>query len=184
MKKIFLIILLSTLILTWCSSANKENVTSLQKVEKTYFDVSIPAKWTLIENDSKSLPTPKSGEIALAALSTETNWWFANNLLILSQDVYKPIKSNDFSIVNNVWSTKDYVNYQKLDTKTIEFADKDTSTLYIFEAKYNLTTPILKYLQVWKVCSQKKAYLLTIAVSQDVKNTSDYEDILKSFTCK
>ena len=185
MKKIITTLIL-VLFLASCSTSSKtqENVSSVQKVEKTYFDINIPSKWTLIDNSSKTLPTPKSWEIVLAWSSNETTSWFSNNILILSQDLYKPITSKDFSVVNNVWSTKDYVNYEKLDEKTIDFQDKDSSTLYIFEAKYNVSTPLFKYLQVWKVCNYKKAYLITIALSSDVKNTTDYEDMLKSFTCK
>ena len=185
MKKIITTLIL-VLFLASCSTSSKtqENVSSVQKVEKTYFDINIPSKWTLIDNSSKTLPTPKSWEIVLAWSSNETTSWFSNNILILSQDLYKPITSKDFSVVNNVWSTKDYVNYEKLDEKTIDFQDKDSSTLYIFEAKYNTQTPNLKFLQIWKVCSYKKWYLLTIAISQDVKDTSKYEQVLNTFKCK
>lgn len=181
-KKIFSFLIL-IFVLFSCWNEVTEDVSTLQKIDKNNFSIEIPSEWSLIENDSKTLPKTKVGNIELVSISSEVVSGFSSNLLILSQDIYKWVKSDEFSIINNVWSTKEYLNYQKLDSKKIDFADKDTSTLYIFEAKYNTKTPVFKYLQVWKVCD-KKAYLMTIALSQDVKNTQKYEDILKSFNCK
>lgn len=182
MIKKILITLLLVFLLNSCTNNNTENVSELQNVKKDNFSIDIPSKRTLIESDSKTLPKTKFWNIDLVSVSNEVTSWFSNNLLILSQNINKVIKSDEFSIINNVWSTKDYLNYTKLDSKKIEFADKDISTMYIFEAKYNITTPLFKYLQVWKICD-KKAYLLTIALSQDTKNTTEYENILKSFKC-
>lgn len=182
MIKKIIITLLFLFLLNSCSNKDTENVSELQNVKKDNFSIDIPSKRTLIESDSKTLPKTKVWKIDLVSISNEVTSGFSNNLLILSQNINKVIKSDEFSIINNVWSTREYLNYTKLDSKKIEFDDKDISTLYIFEAKYNTTTPLFKYLQVWKVCD-KKAYLLTIALSQDTKNTTEYENILQSFSC-
>jgi hypothetical protein len=103
--------------------------------------------------------------------------------LILSQKLDKNISSIDFSILNNVWSSREYVEYLKIESKNIDFLDNDKSNLYVFEAKYNIQTPKFKYLQVGKVC-KNIWYLITIALSTDVKDTSKYEEIIKTFQCK
>lgn len=184
MKKIRILLFLS-LFLFSCFFSSKETTSSqgLTKFEGKNFIIEIPSKWTIIDKNSDILPKPKSWVIELAVSSDELRYWFSNNLLILSQNLSKNISSSDFSILNNIWSSKDFLQYLKLESKTITFNSNDKSELYIFEAKYNTSTPKLKYLQVWKVCN-KKWYLLTIALSTDIKDNSIYENILKTFTCK
>lgn len=165
-------------------SNDKEKVSWLTKYENDQFSISLPSNWNILTDSWNVLPTPKNWEISLAASSNELKYGFSNNLLILSQKLDKKITSLDFSVLNNVWSTKEYLEYLKLDSKSFEFSDWDKSNLYIFEAKYNTKTPKLKFLQVWKVCNLSKAYLLTIALSTDVKDTSKYEEVLKTFKCK
>ena len=70
-----------------------------------------------------------------------------------------------------------------MESKSIDFLDSDTSNIYIFEAKYNIQTPKFKYLQVGKVCKDT-GYLVTIALSTDIKDTSKYEEMIKTFQCK
>jgi len=178
---IFILIFVSS-----CSSGNENIVktSSLIPYENSNFSLNIPSNWSILTWTSWVLPEPKNGEISLAVSSSELKYGFSNNLLILRQNLQKVITSRDFSILNNVWSTKEYLEYLKIEAKTITFADNDKSYLYIFEAKYNTNTPKLKFLQVWKVCSVKNGYLLTIAISTDIKDTSAYEEILKSFRCK
>lgn len=184
MKKALVIGLL-TFIMFSCSSSDEQKVTWLTLHDSTNFSLSIPSNWNVITKESNILPNPKTSQIELAVSSEELKYWFSNNLLILSQNLDKKISSIDFSILNNVWSTKEYLEYLKLESKNIDFADWDKSNLYIFEAKYNTTTPKFKYLQVWKVCNKEEQwYLLTIALSTDIKDTSKYEEILKTFKCK
>lgn len=183
MKKFF--ILLSILFITSCStSQNQWAVTWVTNYDNKDYTVNIPENWDIISNTWNSLPNPKNWEISLAITSKELKYWFTSNMLILSQNLQKQVSSIDFSILNNVWSTKEYLEYTKIESKTIDFADNDKSNLYIFEAKYNIKTPKLKFLQVWKVCWISKWYLITLAISSDIKNTSKYEEIIKSFKCK
>lgn len=182
--KLFVILSLFTLLFS-CSSSNDEaTVTWLVDYENTDFSMSLPSNWENLTWTSSILPKPKSLEISLAVSSNELKYGFSNNLLVLKQDLLKSTTSLDFSILNNVWSTKEYLEYTKIESKSIDFADSDKSNLYVFEAKYNTTTPKLKFLQVWKVCSSKKWFLLTIALSTDIKDTSKYEEVLKTFKCK
>ncbi|MDP5038882.1 MAG: hypothetical protein NWP80_00370, partial [Candidatus Gracilibacteria bacterium] len=147
------------------------------------YSLSYPKDWSIVKKDDVLIGNPKNSEIEFISMSKEVEYGFSNNMLILSQDLNKKLTSQEFSIINNVGSTKNYLNYKKLDTKTIEFLDKNTSELYIFEAKYNSKTPIFKYLQIGKVCGMK-GYLLTIAISQDIKQINEYEDLVKTFSCK
>lgn len=183
MKK-YIILVLLTFLFSCSFSDTTEEVTWLTKYENSQFSMSIPSNWDILSNTWDVLPSPKSWEISLAASSSELKYGFSNNLLILWQNLNKSITSLDFSVLNYVWSTKEYLEYLKLDSKSFEFSDWDKSNLYIFEAKYNTTTPKLKFLQVWKVCNLSKAYLLTIALSTDIKDTSKYEEVLKTFKCK
>lgn len=90
----------------------------------------------------------------------------------------------DFSILNHVGSTREFLEYTKLDEKKVSFPDKDSSVLYVFEAKYNAQTPKIKYLQMGKVCYITEAYLITLALPLDVRDVSLYEELLKTFQCK
>lgn len=172
------------LFISSCSSEEEIKSTSLTNYENNDFLISIPSNWNVLSWTSWVLPQPKNWEISLAISSSELKYGFSNNLLILKQDLQKVTNSSDFSILNNVWSTKEYLEYLKLEAKTMTFPDNDKSYLYIFEAKYNTKTPKLKFLQVWKVCDFRKWYLLTIALSTDIKDVKFYEEILKSFKCK
>lgn len=184
MKKIFLLIMLATILFSCGSDTQEEKVTGLTEHNGAGFVMSIPSNWNILSASGNILPKPKNGEIAFAASSTELKYGFSNNLLILSQKLNKGITSGDFSILNNVWGTKEYLEYLKLESKSIEFADKDTSNIYIFEAKYNETTPKLKFLQVGKVCNLTEWFLITVALSTDIKDTSKYEEVIKTFQCK
>jgi hypothetical protein len=56
--------------------------------------------------------------------------------------------------------------------------------LYEFEAKYSTKTPRLKFLQTAYVCQPKKAFFFTIAIPTSIKDTSKYEKLIASFSCK
>lgn len=188
MKVKILVLVFLSLILNSCwsddTTTTSWSVSWLVTNENTFFSIWVPEKWNILDKNDKSIPTPKSWEVSLVAISSELNYWFSNNMLVLTQDLAKETTSNDFSILNNVWATKEYDEYTKLDSKQISFNDWDTTTLYVFEAKYNVNTPTLKFIQAWKVCNYKKAHLITIALSSDIENTSSYEDIVKSIKCK
>lgn len=184
MKKVFILFFFSFLVISCSTSTTEDKVTGLTDFKGNGFTMSLPSNWNILSGTGNAnLPNPKNGEIALAASSSELKYGFSNNILVLSQKIHKAVSSNDFSILNNVGSTKEYLEYIKLESKSLDFADGDKSSLYTFEAKYNEKTPKLKFLQVGKVCNISEAYLLTIALSTDIKDTSKYEEVLKTFTC-
>lgn len=182
MNKNILILGLCFLLVS-CGDSQEWVVTGLSLHEGNTFQMSVPSNWSVITQDSQILPSPKTSQIELAVSSEELKYGFSNNLLILSQKLDKKVSSTDFSILNNVWSSREYVEYLKLESKSIDFLDSDTSNIYIFEAKYNIQTPKFKYLQVGKVCKDT-GYLVTIALSTDIKDTSKYEEMIKTFQCK
>ncbi len=147
------------------------------------FSIGVPSAWEVVDNIDELLPAPNNGSIELAASSLDTQNGFANNILILSQDLNKTTSSSDFSILNHIGVEKEYSEYVKLNTKNITFVSGDISKLYNFEAKYNIDNPKLKFVQTAAVCGSKW-YLMTIAIAVSIKDTSKYEDILKTFMCK
>ncbi len=148
------------------------------------FTMNIPAAWNIVTNDEQTIPSPKNGTIELAITSPETKSGFANNLIILSQELKNYTSSKEYSIVNNVWAENEYLNYLKLSGKEFSFDDGEKSMMYIFEAKYSAKTPVLKFLQTAYVCNWKKAFFLTLALPTSLKNTSKYQKLLASFKCR
>lgn len=181
-KKIFIII--SLLFLFSCSDSTSNENEWLVNVDKTDFSISIPNNWEIIENTQNILPKPNNWKIELAVASSVLKWWFKNNLLILSDSLNKFTTSKDFSMLNNVWASKDYIEYTKLSSKNLIFDDEEESILYIFEAKYNYDSPKLKFMQTAHICNQNKAFFFTIAIPTSVTDISKYENLLKSFKCK
>lgn len=184
-KKVFLLVF-TLLFLTSCWDDDIDTISTswLTNHDSTDFFIQIPSSWEIIKDKENILPKPSSGEIELAVTSKDINAWFANNLLILSTKLNSFTTSKDFSILNNIWAEKDYINYKKLNSKNIVFADEEESIMYIFEAKYNTDTPKLKFIQTSHICDQNKAFFFTIALLPSVKDTSRYEDMLRTFKCK
>ncbi|MCD5380290.1 hypothetical protein LR004_00020 [Candidatus Gracilibacteria bacterium] len=148
------------------------------------FTMDIPAAWNIVTDDSNTVPSPKNGTVELAITSSETNSGFANNLIVLSQDLENYTSSKEYSIVNNVGAENEYLNYIKLSGKEFSFDDGEASMMYIFEAKYSAETPVLKFLQTAYVCNTNKAFFLTLALPTSLKDTTKYQKLLGSFTCK
>jgi len=180
-KKIFLV---SVLLLVSCWDNTVVDNVWLNNIDKWNFSINIPSNWEIIENTQNILPKPNNWEIELAVASKVLKNWFKNNLLILSDELNTFTSSKDFSMLNNVWASKDYIDYTLLDTKKFIFTDLEESVLYIFEAKYNYDSPKLKFLQTAHICNQKKWYFFTIAIPVSIKDTSKYEALLQSFACK
>jgi len=183
MIKKITILVLSLFLLVSCWDTDVSWWTGLKAFENNDFSMYIPNSWIIINNDDKVLPKPKNWEISLAVSSTDINYWFSNNLLVLKQKLNKETTSRKFAIINNVWAAWEYKNYTLLETKDISFWDIDNSKVYVFEAKYNELTPQLKFVQTSVVC-WKTWYLLTIALALDTKTTDKYVDLLKTFRCK
>ncbi len=87
-------------------------------------------------------------------------------------------------MLNNIWAETDYLEYTELSSNEIMFIDEEPWIIYTFEAKYNMDTPRLKFLQTSHICNWTKAYFMTIALPTTVKDTSKYEYLLSTFMCK
>lgn len=183
MFKKLLVLIFLTFFLVSCWDSDDVATTWLTTFQNTDFSIFVPWSWTIIKNDDAILPKPRDWEISLAVSSSDINYWFANNLLVLKQWLNKETTSRNFSIINNVWATWEYTDYVLLDSQDIVFSKGNDSKAYIFEAKYNETTPKLKFIQTSAVC-WLDWYLLTIALALDTTVTDKYVDILKTFRCK
>jgi hypothetical protein len=180
-KNIFILIFISLFLVScWDSNTN----TWLIKTETENISISIPSNWKIIESTKDILPKAKYWEIEFAVMSENVVNGFSNNLLILSDTLNKYTTSKEFSMLNNIWAQTDYIDYTKISSKDITFTDEEVSTLYIFDAKYNLDTPKLKFLQTAHICNQNKAYFLTLAIPTTIKDTTKYEYLLSTFNCK
>ena len=185
LKKIFLFTFI-IFALTSCFGWDNESwtVSGLSTYNYELFSIDVPSSWEVIKDKEKILPKPKSWDISMAVTSKKLTDGFAHNLLILSSNLKNATSSRDFSILNNIWAQKDYLNYRKIDSKEFTFSSWEKSMIYIFEAKYNIDTPKLKFLQTAYVCDDTKAHFFTVALSSQVRDTSKYEAFLKTFTCK
>lgn len=182
LKKIFAISIL--FLLFSCSEEPIISSSGLIKTETETLSIDIPSNWSVIENIDEILPKAKNWKIELAVTSENTENGFANNLLILSDELNSFVTSKDYSMLNNVWAETDYLDYKKIESKDFKFIDEEESIIYIFEAKYNLDTPKLKFIQTAHICNQNKWFFFTIAIPTTIVDTSKYEYLLSTFTCK
>jgi hypothetical protein len=182
-KKISILIL-SLFIMTSCGSEESVVETSwLEKYQGEWYSVSIPSNWEIMNDKNNILPEPSNGKIELSAQAPEPKGWFINNILVLSDDLKTFTDSSEYSMANNVWARREYTDYLQLENKDFSFIDGTNSKLYVFEAKYNLETPKLKFLQTAYVCNPNKGYFLTIAISPSIKVIDKYETLLSTFSC-
>ena len=179
MKKIALLLFV-WLALTSCWSTSTTTDESTKTYSGSGFTINIPTTWTVVNKNE--LPQIKSGQVELAVSSSDISSGFANNLVVIWQELLEKTTSKQYSIINYSLSTWEYVEFTKLSEKTIAFSDKDESNLYIFEAKYNTTTPKRKFLQTAKIC-WNKVYLLTIWIALWTTDATKYENLITSFTC-
>lgn len=188
MIKKILILIFVLLSLSSCSNPLSSVTSSTWSWLVSYswdnFSIDIPWNWQNIENTDESLPKPWNWKIELSLTSKDVKNWFSNNLLVLSSDLKAKISSKDFSIWNYVWAKKEYVNYNLIETKDFTFNDNELSFLHTFEWRYNEQTPKIRFLQVWHVCNEVKVFFVTIALSPEITDSSKYENILKTFSCK
>lgn len=182
-RKILVICFLCFFIFS-CWSEETNTQTWLIKQETQNISIDIPSNWEVISDKENILPKAKDGEIELAVTSKNAVNWFANNMLILSDDLQKYVSSKEFAMLNNIWAQTDYLDYTSIESKDFKFSDWEASMLYVFEAKYNIDTPKLKFMQTAHICNQNKAYYITIALPTSVTDTAKYEEFLASMACK
>jgi hypothetical protein len=146
--------------------------------------MNIPSNWDIVENYEESLPKPNAWDIKLAVVSKNNVLWFSNNLIILWAKLAKATTSKEYSMLNNIWAKTDYLEYTSLSSTDVNFSDWDVWILYEFEAKYNMSTQKLRFLQTAHICNKTDAYFITLALPTDVKDTSRYIEFISSFSCK
>ena len=161
-----------------------EKLSTLIKVQTDKISILMPQNWEVLKNKNSIIPKINKWKIELIINSKNTINWFSNNLLILSDNLNTIISSKDYSVINNIWSESNYLNYNKINSEEIIFTSKEKSVIYEFEAKYNLHTPLLRFLQTAYVCEWNKAFFLTIALPITIKNTYKYKNLLSTFECR
>jgi hypothetical protein len=153
-----------------------ENTESYETEDIT---IRVPKTWS---GKTTWLPTPRIWSIVAAFVSPEIKQGFANNLLIISDTLVNIMTSRRYSELNNLQTKKNYYEYSGQREEDITFSDNETSRVYVFEARYNETTPKLKFIQTARVCGTK-VYLLHFTLSPE-KKSENYISLLKTFTCK
>lgn len=121
-------------------------------------------------------------EIVFSARSTQKSYGFANNLIILKQDLENIVNSQQYSIMNHNATKSKYLEYEKIDAHGITFWDSDSSRVYVFDAKYNTQMPKLRFIQTAKMCGTT-VYLLHFTIALD-RTPDNYIKLLQSFRCK
>ena len=189
MKKIF-IIFICLFVLSSCffsdDSSNKEVLnkkTGLEVYSTGSFTVAVPSAWEKISENDNLIPKPIFWKIVLASVSKNEKLWFYNNFVVISQKLWTDIDSLEYSMINNALSAKDYLEYEQIKQKDITFPNWKKSKLYVFKARYNEKSPKAVFIQAGEVCGETW-YLLTIWLNQNVWDTTKYEKILETFTCK
>jgi hypothetical protein len=180
------IILISLLLITLsaCSLPGTQTETSVGAGLSLYtgsgFTMNVPDTW--VNNTTATLPIPRHGTISMTAVSPEVRYGFSNNIIIMQDTLDTPMTSRKYSELNQIQTTRNYLEYTKLSDDVILFGDEDESRVYVFEARYNTTTQRMKFIQTAKVCGTK-VYLMHAAIALD-KDAANYVSLFKSFQCK
>jgi hypothetical protein len=140
----------------------------------------IPEDWTT--TPSQTIPTPKNGAVVLTAISPEVRYGFSNNIIIMRDSLDTPVTSRKYSELNQIQTTRNYLEYTKISDDAVLFTDDDESRVTVFEAKYNTTTSRMKFIQTAKVCGTS-VYLIHAAIALD-KNPDNYISLFKTFECQ
>lgn len=181
MFKVFFVV--TTLILSSCSilpGTQSEMQDNAIIYAGSGFSMQTPALWKT--NTGNNIPNPKSGSLVLALISPDVRYGFSNNLVIMQDSLNGIISSKRYAELNNVQTTKNYLEYTKIQDDLILFSDSDESRVSVFEAKYNPSTPRLKFVQTAKVCGTH-VYLIHFSLALD-KSPDAYIALAKTFTCK
>ena len=185
MQRYILSIISISLFLSGCTlpgtQKESENINANTVIFETdSISVLVPKSWS--GTKLSDIPSPRFGSVVGAYISPETKGWFSNNLVILRDTLDQIMTSKRYSELNNLQTTKNYLEYTKLKDTEFTFGDSETSRIYVFEARYNQTTPRMKFIQTARVCGTR-VYLLHFSLALD-KDATIYSKLLESFTCK
>ena len=182
--RILLPFLISFFLLTSCSLPGTQTETTSEGntalIDAKTFSVRVPKTWTPAA--SSSLPTPKKGIIEIAYVSPEMKYGFSNNFIVMSSTLDAPMTSKKYSQLNQLQTTRNYLEYSKLTDEDMTFTDSEVTRVYTFEARYNETSPRMRFVQTARVCSGT-VYLMHLALSLD-KDPTIYIPLLQTFVCK
>ena len=169
-------------ILSSCSlpGTQTESTDNTVLYENTVFQMQVPKTWT--EAKKQDIPAPRHGNILLAFVSPEVKYGFSNNLIVMQDSLSSIITSKRYAELNAIQTSKNYLEYTKLQDQEFIFSDKEVSRLYVFEARYNQTSPRMKFVQTARVCGSE-VYLLHFSLALD-KSPDIYTELLKTFVCK
>lgn len=140
----------------------------------------VPDLWR--DHSGTLIPIPKSGSLELALISPDVRYGFSNNLIVMKDILNGVITSKKYAELNSIQTSKNYLEYTKLQDDLIIFSDSDESRVTVFEAKYNPSTPKLKFIQTAKVCGTR-VYLIHFSLALE-KSPDAYITLLKTFSCK
>ncbi len=140
-----------------------------------------PGTWSA-SGQIDALPVPAHGSVVFAAKSSEKKYNFSNNFLIIKDHLDAVMTSAAYSEMNNLQTTRKYLEYSPVKSAEILFKDGDVSKAYVFEAKYNSNTPRMRFVQTAKICGLD-VYLLHFTVALD-RDPDNYIALTKTFECK
>ena len=87
-------------------------------------------------------------------------------------------------MVSQIVAARDeYTDYTELGLANISFSDGEEGSVYVFEARYNDTTPNLKFVQTARVCYPERVYAMTITLPAYIREHQQYIDMLATFSC-
>lgn len=183
MLRLFIVFVIP-FILAACSLPGTQDENSVVEENTVTFEndqisMLVPKTWS---GKTESLPSLRAGSVIAAFISGDVRQGFANNLLIISDDLMNVMTSKRYSEFNNLQTKKNYYEYSSLKEEDMTFSDNETTRVYVFEARYNETTPKMKFIQTARVCG-RKVYLLHFTLSPE-KKSENYISLMKTFTCK
>ncbi len=178
--RFFLIALIFSLSACSLPGTQTESTDNTVLYENTVFQMQVPKTWT--EANKQSVPAPRHGSVLLAFVSPEVKYGFSNNLIVMQDSLSSIITSKRYAELNSIQTSKNYLEYTKLQDQEFTFSDTEISRLYVFEARYNQTSPRMKFIQTARVCGSN-VYLLHFSLALD-KSPDIYTELLKTFVCK
>lgn len=100
----------------------------------------------------------------------------------MSNVLESPVTSKKYAELNQLQTSRNYLEYTKMEDADITFTDDEVSRVYVFEAKYNSSSPRMKFVQTARVCGTT-VYLLHFSLALE-KDASLYTPLLQTFQCK